>query len=197
MKNVLETSRLIIRNFRKEDWRDLHEYLSIAEIFRYEPGAPVTIESAKKSAKDRSKADDFLAIILKSENKMIGHLYFKLTEPEEFLTWELGYIINPKYHNQSYCTEATRKIVEYGFEELKAHRIVAFCDPRNNPSWHVLENIGMKREGCFRKKGFFRRDLNGNPIWHDCYAYGILEREVLPSSDAVQVYSPHFLGLAP
>jgi RimJ/RimL family protein N-acetyltransferase len=183
MKTALETRRLVIRNFRKQDWRDLHAYLSVPAIYRYEPGEPVTVDGAKRSAKLRSRTDDFLAVELKTERKLIGHLYFKLTEPEEYRSWELGYIFNPAYHDRGYCTEASLRIVEYGFTELGAHRVIAFCDPRNVASWHVLENIGMKREGCFRKKAFFRKDKNGDPLWHDCYAYGILEGEPVGKRD--------------
>jgi ribosomal-protein-alanine N-acetyltransferase len=35
----------------------------------------------------------------------------------------------------------------------------------------------MKREGFFRKQGYFLRDENNKPKWHDCYAYGILKHE--------------------
>jgi RimJ/RimL family protein N-acetyltransferase len=174
----LETERLILRNFQKDDWKDLYEYLSLAETYVYEPGNPVSIGEAKRLAKERSKGDAFLAVVLKAENKMIGHLYFHREEPLDFYTWELGYIFNPRYQNRGFCTEASRKAVEFGFFELKAHRINAYCDPLNAASWHVLEKIGMEREGHFRKKAFFRRDEKGDPIWHDCYAYGIVEEDI-------------------
>jgi RimJ/RimL family protein N-acetyltransferase len=178
MKNTLETARLIIRNFQEDDWKDLHAYLSLPETYIYEPGEPISVDQAKGLAEDRSKGDAFLAVILKAENKMIGHLYFDLMEPQDFLTWELGFIFNPEFQNRGYCTEASRRVIEYGFGELAAHRIAAFCDPRNHASSRVLEKIGMRREGHFRKKAFFRRDANGTPLWHDAYAYGIVEDEV-------------------
>ena len=105
---------------------------------------------------------------------MIGHLYFHQTDPEKYLTWELGFIFNPGYQNKGFCTEASKAIVQYGFKKLNAHRIVAYCNPHNIPSWKVLEKTGMKKEGHFRKRAFFREDKNGKPIWHDSFAYGIL-----------------------
>ena len=62
---------------------------------------------------------------------MIGHLYFKQIEPNEYFTWELGFIFNPKYCNLGYATEASRAIVKYGFEKYHAHKIVAYCNPKN------------------------------------------------------------------
>jgi [ribosomal protein S5]-alanine N-acetyltransferase len=171
---VLETERLLIRKFDANDWQDLYEYLSLPEIYRFEPGEPINAEQARQLAGERSQADNFFAVVLKSGRKMIGHLYFEQIEPKEFLTWELGYIFNPAFQRQGYCTEAARRIVEYGFKDLHAHRITAFCDPANPASWKVLEKIGMQREGYFNQKAFFRRDSQGQPVWHDCLAYGIL-----------------------
>ena len=173
---MIETERLLIRQHLSSDWQDLFEYLSLPETYIFEPGDPISQAVAKELSIERSKGLSFLPVILKIENKMIGHLSFQQIEPKEFLTWELGYIFNPKYHNSGYATEASRAILKYGFEKYHAHRIVAYCNPENMASWKVLEKIGMKREGYFKKKAFFRRDKNNNPIWHDCYAYGILEK---------------------
>jgi ribosomal-protein-alanine N-acetyltransferase len=134
----------------------------------------VTMAEAQRLARERAAGIDFCAVVLKAENKMIGHLYFHQIDPKEFMTWELGFILNPKYQGKGYCTEASRALVEYAFAFWKAHKVVAFCNPLNIASWKVLEKIGMKREGCFEKKAFFKRDAAGNPIWHDCRAYGLL-----------------------
>ncbi len=170
------TDRLLIRTHSPRDWQDLFEYLSLRRTYDFEPGTPITKEEAMRMANDRSSGEDFLPVVLRENDKMIGHLYFRQTEPREFLSWELGYIFNPAYHNMGYATEASRAILDYGFDELKAHRIVAYCDPRNVASWRVLEKIGMEREGYFRQKAFFKRDADGKPLWHDCCVYGILEK---------------------
>ncbi|MBN1798659.1 MAG: GNAT family N-acetyltransferase [Spirochaetales bacterium] len=174
---MIETERLCIRKFIKNDWQDLHEYLSLKEIYIFEPGEPISCAEAEKITNERAKGNDFFAVVLKEQHKMIGHVYFHHEEPKEYLTWELGFIFNPVYQRKGYCTEACRNIVKYAFEHLNTHRIVAYCNPKNTASWKVLEKIGMKREGFFEKKAFFRRDNKGNPLWHDCCAYGMLSHE--------------------
>ena len=52
------------------------------------------------------------------------------------------------------------------------------CDPRNEPSWRLLEWIGMKREAHFRKEVFFKKDENNQPIWKDTYIYAILKEDI-------------------
>ncbi len=170
----IETGNLIIRNHIESDWKYLYEYLSLPEVYEFEPGNPVTVEEAKAMIVERCKGNDFLAVVLKNSGHMIGPLYFHHTEPEHFLTWELGFIFNPEFQNQGYCTEASSAVIRYVFKEWNAHKVVAFCNPGNIASWKVLEKTGMEREGVFRQKGFFRKDEEGNPLWHDCYAYGIL-----------------------
>ncbi len=95
---------------------------------------------------------------------MIGHVYFCQAEPPKFLTWELGYIFNPAYWGKGYATEACRRILQYGFEELGAHRIMARCSPENEASWRLLERLSMRREGFFKKCATFRQDEFGTEM---------------------------------
>jgi [ribosomal protein S5]-alanine N-acetyltransferase len=172
---LIETSRLLIRQFVPSDYNDLYEYLSDPVTYLFEPGEPVSLDAAQKLASQRAAGNAFLAVILKQENKMIGHLYFEPLEPREWMTWELGYIFNPKYQRQGYASEASAALVEHAFSQLHAHRIMARCNPENVASWKLLEKIGFSREGHFRKCAFFRRDAGGRPIWTDAYEYSKLE----------------------
>lgn len=174
---MIETERLHIREFRPEDARDLYEYLSDETTYRFEPGTPIGQEEATALAEKRSKGKSFLAVELKAEGRMIGHLYWAREEPSDFLAWEIGYIFNRKYHGKGYCTEAVKAFIDANRHKPEIHRINAYCNPANVASWRVLEKAGMQREGYFRKKGFFRKDGNGLPLWFDCYAYGLLADE--------------------
>ncbi len=51
---------------------------------------------------------------------------------------------------------------------------MARCNPKNTASWKLLERIGFKREGYFKKVAFFTKDTSGNPNWHDAYEYSKL-----------------------
>jgi RimJ/RimL family protein N-acetyltransferase len=173
----METERLIIRRFQKDDWKDLFEYLSQEAVVRYEPYDVYDEKSSIEEAVYRSKSDSFFAVCLKENNKLIGNVYFQQQEPKDFLTWEIGYVFNPDYYGQGYATEACEKVLKYGFEELGAHRIIGQCNPENTSSWRLLERLSMRREGHFRKPVFFKKSKDGKPIWHDSYEYSILEEE--------------------
>lgn len=175
---MIETDRLIVREFKDTDYIDLHEYLSDPSVHIFEPGNPINLNEAKELCTQRSKGNEFYAVVLKKNRKMIGHVYLSQLKPKEKMTWELGYIFNPKYHKKGFASEASRALVEYAFKNLKAHRIMARCNPENPASWKLLERIGFRREGHFKKFDFFRKDENGHPVWHDAYEYALIEDDI-------------------
>ena len=175
---MIETNRLIIRQFMPSDYIDLYEYLSDPVTYIYEPGKPLNLDETKELVIQRSTSTDFMAVILKSRTKLIGHLYFKQIEPIENNTWELGYIFSPKYQRKGYASEAAAALVNYAFAQNHIHRIMARCNPENLASWKLLEKIGFKREGYFLKGGFIHKDEIGNPIRNDVYEYSMLESAI-------------------
>lgn len=170
----LETERLVIRRFQSEDWKDLYEYLSKEEVVKYEPNDVFNEAQSKEEATRRSTDTNFWGVCLKTSNKLIGNLYFC---PGEFNTWELGYVFNSDYQGNGYATEACNYMLKYGFKTLHVRRIIAMCNPLNEPSWKLLERLKMRREGHSLQTVYFKKDKDGNPIWHDTYFYAILNNE--------------------
>ena len=172
-KKNIETKRLRVRTFKESDYYDLHEYLSDPEIYKFEPGSPLSLSECIKVAKERSASNTFLAIELKEEKKVIGHLYFYCPEENEFMTGELGFITNRKYQRLNYTFEAASALIKFTFENSYIRRITAQCNPLNIASWKLLEKIGMIREGHLIKNIFFQTDSEGHPVWQDTYLYAI------------------------
>lgn len=166
----IESNRLVIRKFEAEDWQAVYEYTSNADVMTYIPEGVFTEEDAKKFVEENSgdKAEKF-AVVLKDENILIGHIAFYNVFGGH--TYEIGWVFNPKFYNKGYASEAAYAALNYGFKELKLHRIIATCQPENPPSYRVMEKIGMRREGHFKKC-----IPNGNEWW-DEYYYAILDEE--------------------
>lgn len=169
----LVTERLMLRLFKETDGEDLYEYLSDPEVVRYEPYKPFSKEAAFKEAERRAGSSEFLAVCLKN-GKMIGNVYFSTGE---FDTGEVGFVFNKRYWGQGYACEAVKTVMSYAFDALKVRRITASCDPLNERSWHLLERVGMRREGTLIQNVYFFIDGEGNPIWKDTYQYAILKSE--------------------
>jgi RimJ/RimL family protein N-acetyltransferase len=183
---LFETKRLRVRRFTPNDYTDLFAYLSEPSVYIFEPGKPISLEEAKNLTIQRSKGSDFIAVELKKTRKMIGHLYFKQVEPLHLMTWELGYIFNPKFHRKGYGSEAAAAWIRYAFVHYDIHRIMARCNPKNKASWKLLNKIGFKREGCFTLFGFVHTDENGSPIWTDVYEYSLIRDWIKNLQEEIQ-----------
>jgi RimJ/RimL family protein N-acetyltransferase len=90
---------------------------------------------------------------------------------------EVGYIVNKRYQQKGYAIEALSAVISRAFRE-GTHRIFAECDPRNVPSWKLLEKVGLRRKAHFRQNIWFRRNENGVPVWKDTLIYAILENDM-------------------
>ena len=73
-KIIIETDRLILRRYCKEDLQDLYEYLSDEKVVKYEPYKPMNINEVQGNLDWRISTDEMIAVELKSNNKMIGNV---------------------------------------------------------------------------------------------------------------------------
>ncbi len=175
---MIETDRLTLRRFRDTDYQDLYEYLSDPAIYAFEPGGPIDLDEAKRQAAEKAALPALYAVEVKETGKLIGHLYFAQTDAPKKKTWELGVILGSKYHRKGYASEAGRALVEHAFAHMGVHRVMARCVTANPASPRLLERIGFRREGHFRKCGTMRSGSDGTPIWHDVYEYGMLAEDL-------------------
>lgn len=171
---TIDAGDVVLRRFKENDWRDLHEYLSDARVLRYEPYEPFSAEKCREEAARRSEDEAFWAVCLKETGKLIGNLYFA---GRGFGTYELGYVFSRMFWRKGYATRAARALMEHAFCEMGVHRMVARCNPENEASWRLLERLGMRREGHLIQSVYFKTDPQGKPVWHDTYLYAILASE--------------------
>ena len=163
----IETERMILRPFEKSDYDDLYEFLSQRENDEFEGYPGITYDNGKEHLAYRIDSDEFFAIELKENGKVIGNIY---CGKRDFESREVGYIVNKNYQRFGYASEALSAVIKE-FLHIGTHRIYAECDPRNTCSWKLLEKVGMEREAFFHKNICFHKDENGNPIWKDTYVY--------------------------
>jgi RimJ/RimL family protein N-acetyltransferase len=166
----IKTKELLIRKFEFKDWQDVYEYTSDSNVMRYIPEGVFTEEDAKEFVnKNMGDNAEKFPVLIMDGNILIGHIVFYKYFGEH--TYEIGWVFNPKYHNKGYASEAAQAILKFGFEKMKLHRIIATCQPQNIPSYRVMEKIGMRREG------YFKKCIPKGNEWWDEYYYAILEEE--------------------
>jgi len=173
----LETERLILRDFIKEDWQRVLEYQSDPMYLRYYDWTERTPEAVQEFVGwflDHQQQDPRfkfqLAITLKSNNLLIGSCGVRMDNVDA-VEADIGYELDPQQWNHGYATEAARAILHYGFSRFGVHRIWAHRVADNFGSAHVLEKLGMKLEGRLHEKEFYKGR------WWDTLMYAILADE--------------------
>ncbi|CEN22307.1 GNAT family N-acetyltransferase [Paraclostridium sordellii] len=148
MKN-LETDRLLLRKFRESDSKDLFEYAKSELVGPNAGWKPHENEDESKNIIHMFiENNETYAIILKSENKLIGTIGVHEKYPDEskvnLKQRELGYAINPKYWGKGIMPEAINCIIEYGFNELNLDLIWCGHAEFNYNSKRVIQKCGFE-----------------------------------------------------
>lgn len=146
----LRTERLVLRDYREDDWEEIHLYASRPELTVHEPWGPNEIEDTKKhvtetieKARQSPRLSHELAIVLRESGMVIGGAGIRL-DPDRPGIATLGYIVNPDFQNRGIAAEAARALLVFGFDKLGLDKAVATCDIDNRASQRVMEKIGME-----------------------------------------------------
>lgn len=172
----LLTDRLLLREFRREDFDDIHVYATDPLTVRYMDWGPnteaVTHEFLGRSLDEQAqwpRRDFSYAVELLAERKVIGSVRLGLND---HLNAEFGYTLGSPYWGVGLGTEAARALVNLAFDRFETHRVWATCDTRNRRSFGVMEKLGMRREGTLRQN---QPAHEGG--WRDTHVYAVLAQE--------------------
>jgi ribosomal-protein-alanine N-acetyltransferase len=177
---MLETKRLHIRELIRADLEYVHELHSLPETDEFNTlGIPKDIHTTEKIFSEwlilqkQTPRNSFIFCMEKREtNSFIGLIALNLGKPN-YRSAEVWFKVHKEHWRQGYTTGALRRVLEFGFVDLKLHRIEAGCAVENIASIKTLEKVGFIREGMKRKKLPIRGE------WKDNYVYGILEEDYL------------------
>lgn len=170
---TISDGNLLLRRFTPADAEALHGYLSRPEAVQFEPYGVKNRDQCRIEATSRATDKRFVAVEV--DGVLVGNLYVAPAGPPA--TWEIGYVFHPDHWGNGYATRAARLLLAELFDQEKAHRVMARCNPLNHGSWRLLERLGMRREGHLLASASFRSDEQGRPIWHDTYLYAMLVSE--------------------
>jgi [ribosomal protein S5]-alanine N-acetyltransferase len=180
----IETKRLRLREFVEADWQAVLSYQRKAEY-----GA-----SYEAQERDETSVREFvswfirwqtetprrryqLALILKDGGQLIGNCGLRIGSIEQLDMQPaaseavVGYELDPAFWRKGYATEAAAALLEFGFAELRLHRVWSYCVAENERSAAVLRRLGMMLEGRLRENELMRGR------WVDTSIYGILAAE--------------------
>jgi [ribosomal protein S5]-alanine N-acetyltransferase len=173
----LHTDRLLLREFVTADWPIVLAYQRDPRYLQYYEWPDRTSGDAQRfvqlfidQQEEQPRRKIQLAVELKASGQLIGNCGIRKASASAHEA-DIGYELAPDHWGHGYATEAAHAVVQFGFTELKVHRIWAWCIADNIASARVLEKLGMNLEGRLREKEYFKGR------WWDTLVYGILENE--------------------
>lgn len=144
---ILETARLILREFVPEDAEALALVLSDPETMRHYP-APLDRTGVKEwiERNRRRYTDDGVglwAMVLKATGEMVGDCGIIRQQVDGDFLYEIGYHLRRDLWKQGLAAEAAIACRAWGFAHLPAERLISLIRPENIPSQRVAERNGM------------------------------------------------------
>ena len=172
-------TKIITKSLHLEPLKEIHaqtlfEYRSSPSVYQFQRWKPENVKDVKQfidnysSSKVSTNRWNQLGIFLAKNNQLIGDCGFNFFEDKQV---EIGYTINPKFQKRGFGTEAVAGLINYLFNDLKVHRISAHTDPLNIASQRVIQKLG------FRQEGYFRKSLLIGDRWFDDLVFAILSEE--------------------
>ena len=156
----IKTARLTLRPLEPCDLETTHAYAGDAANTEYMVHLPnrakqETAQFLRKAiaewGKDRPQSYEFAVVLGK---KHIGAVSIYLDDSGE--ACELGWIIHRDFQGNGYATEAAKAVLDFAFDRLNVKKVCAHCDHRNEPSYRVMQKIGLaleREDGLRRYKG--------------------------------------------
>lgn len=150
---VVETERLILRNFRQEDLNDFYEYARNPAVGPNAGWKPhESIEESQHILDCFIKDDEVMAITDKESGKLIGSIGLHKDNKRSFSkTNMVGYVLTEPYWGRGLMTEAVKAVIDYAFTKTEVELLSISHFSFNNRSRRVIEKCGFRYEGLMRK----------------------------------------------
>lgn len=147
---IIETPRLILRNWRDSDRAFFHEINSdpvVMEFFAWRRDR--TESDALMDRLHATITDDgfgFYALEEKATGETVGFTGLVKTDLEPFIpkdVLEIGWRLPQRHWGKGYVTEAAHACLDYAFNQREQEEVVSYVVDTNHRSLGVMERIGM------------------------------------------------------
>ena len=146
---MIETERLILREYTPEDFGALYEIMSDPETMQHYP-APFDAERTRRwidwnLENYRNYGWGLWAVVLKETGEFIGDcgITLQMIDGEELP--EIGYHIHKKHWRKGYAREAARAVRDWVFRNTAYPAVYSYMKYTNVASYSTALANGMKR----------------------------------------------------
>jgi RimJ/RimL family protein N-acetyltransferase len=150
----VETERLVLRSWRKDDFRPYHAILQHPDVHRHFGPNPMAAEECWRRLMASVGGWQFngfgtWAVERKSDGKLVGNVglftAWRDLDPEFGEEPEMGWIMAAETHGQGLASEACRATLDWAHANIQPTPIWAIIAPANAPSLKLAERLGFER----------------------------------------------------
>lgn len=154
-KFMIETKRLGLRLFQKEDIDNLSELNSDPDVRAFFPDGTQSREQTEARMNDfisyyEEKGLPCFVMFELESNEFVGRCGFGLVETGEI---EVGYLLHKKFWGKGLASEALTKLLEWAKQNITADYIIAFAPLEHIASQRVMQKCGMEHYKNDNAKG--------------------------------------------
>lgn len=156
MATIIETERLILRTWKREDADAYFQINQDSKVIEFLPGR-LTVDQVNDFIPAVNRHHEALgytlwAACLKQTGELMGFVglhytdFFAKFDSHFAPAVEVGWRLGSQYWGKGYATEGAKAALDYGFKDCALQEIVSFTVPANVRSIRVMEKIGLKRD---------------------------------------------------
>lgn len=175
----VRTERLVLRPATLDDLEPTWQIRRLQSVGEWLTRARQPLDDYRADFTDPASLAKSLVIEL--DGRVIGDLMVAIGDPwaqaeiadqAKGVQADLGWVIHPSCSGRGLATEAVREVLRVCFGELGLRRVTAECFSANEPSWRLMERVGMRREAHT-----LRESLHRSGTWLDGFGYALLAEE--------------------
>ena len=149
---MIETERLILRDWSEGDIGPFMDHTNTPAVMRWLGGVRSEAEQQQAIGRimgwQKERGFTFWAVERKADGELLGFCGLKIADtpgsPIEGMH-EIGWRLREDVWGQGYAREAATASLDFAFDTLGAERVVAITFAPNEPSWGLMERLGMTR----------------------------------------------------
>lgn len=171
----LKTKHLLIRDMRPEDE---DAFVAISQDEKYQRFYDESDCDPNKyreltqlfiaQAKELPRTSYQLAIEHQASGAFIGTVCLRLEGDQQA---SMGCGLSRYHQGQNLMIEAVQALANFGFQELRVHRIFAETISENKAAIRLCQRLGMRKEAHFHQHRFFK------DRWWDTVVYAVIRTE--------------------
>ncbi|MBR5648678.1 GNAT family N-acetyltransferase [Pseudobutyrivibrio sp.] len=146
---MIETTRLLLRNYTMDDFDALYEIMSDSETMKHYP-APFDADRTKgwitwNLENYKKYGFGLWAVVLKETGEFIGDCGITIQNIDGEMLPEIGYHIHKKYWKRGFAKEAAQAVRNWVFQNTQYDTIYSYMKYTNVASYSTAVANGMKK----------------------------------------------------